>query len=179
MSVRRKHIRKLASQILEEMCIEAPAIPINTIAEKYGAIVQEATAEDALSGFIYVDHETDETIIGVNRGHGNQRKRFTVAHELGHMLLHDFDDLHVDRGFAVKLRSRVSSEGTELEEKEANLFAAELLMPEAFVEEAVENLEINSVDLENERVISRIAELFDVSVQAMTFRLMYLGYIDQ
>lgn len=179
MSVRRKQIRRIVNQVLEEMGIDGPLVPVKEIAEEHGVLVQETRAEDDLSGFIYVDSETDETVIGVNKSHGKQRKRFTIAHELGHMLLHDFDDLHVDRGFGVKLRNRVSSEGTDLEEKEANLFAAELLMPKDFIEDVFDEQGIEMVDLEDEKIISSLAKIFDVSVQAMTFRLMYLGYIDQ
>lgn len=161
------------------MGVDGPAVPVKEIAEENGVLVQEAKAEDDLSGFIYVDNESDETVIGVNRNHGEQRKRFTIAHELGHMFLHDFDDLHVDRGFGVKLRNRISSKGTDLEEKEANLFAAELLMPKDFIEDVFDENGIDMVDLENEAVITMLAKKFNVSVQAMTFRLMYLGYIDQ
>jgi Zn-dependent peptidase ImmA (M78 family) len=49
---------------------------------------------------------------------------------LGHLLLHDQEELHVDRAFpTVRLRDDVSSKGVDDAEKEANLFAAELLMP--------------------------------------------------
>ena len=60
-------------------------------------------------------------VIGVNRKHSSTRQRFTAAHELGHALLHDGDPVHYDPGFRVDLRSELSSQGTDVEEMEAEL----------------------------------------------------------
>ena len=103
------------------------------------------------------------------------RRNFTAAHELGHFLLHDFDEVHVDRDFKVWLRNDASSQGTNVEEKEANLFAAELLMPAHFLARDVDN--IGTIDLINEEVLQELASRYGVSTQAMTFRLAYLGCI--
>jgi Zn-dependent peptidase ImmA (M78 family) len=81
----------------------------------------------------------------------------------------------VDRQFQVRLRNKASSEGTDLEEQEANLFAAELLIPSSFLEDDLDRVEF--VDLEDEAVVSRLAKRYKVSTQAMTFRLHYLGYL--
>jgi Zn-dependent peptidase ImmA (M78 family) len=72
------------------------------------------------------------------------------------------------------LRNQASSEGTDDEEKEANLFAAELLMPAKFIERDI--LEIGTFDIFNESGIEDLAARYGVSIQAMTFRLAYLGY---
>lgn len=64
-----------------------------------------------------------------------------MGHELGHYLLHDRDGIHVDRRFAIKLRNPKSSEGTDDEEKEANLFAAELLMPKQMVQNTISTVD--------------------------------------
>ena len=82
----------------------------------------------------------------------------------------------VDRRFQVKLRNRASSEGTDQEEQEANLFAAELLMPASFLEEDLE--ELDPVDLEDEAVIAMLAKRYKVSTRAMTFRLAYLNHLE-
>ena len=88
---------------------------------------------------------------------------------------HDFDDLHVDRQLRVWLRSELSSQGTNVEEKEANLFAAELLMPVRYLEGDVE--QIGTIDLGDADALVDLAEKYGVSTQAMTFRLAYLGYV--
>jgi Zn-dependent peptidase ImmA (M78 family) len=162
--VRRKHIRLLVQRLLMEHNVRTAPVP-----------VQETPAEDTLSGFLYSGRKQNTAVIGVNANHHPNRRNFTAAHELGHYLLHDFRDVHVDRDFKVWLRSDASSKGTNVEEKEANLFAAELLMPARFVARDVER--IGTIDLLEETVLQDLASKYGVSLQAMTFRLAYLGYM--
>lgn len=175
MTVRRKRIRGLVNKLLAQCKVHSAPVPVEDIAMALGARVQRAPAEDDLSGFLYRDHQGQATVIGVNENHHPNRQNFTVAHELGHLLLHDGDAVHVDRRFQVKLRNRASSEGTNTDEKEANLFAAEILMPQQFIQEDL--AEIDAVDLEDETVIAKLARRYGVSTQAMIFRLAYLGYV--
>ena len=171
--VRRKYIRLLVQRLLMEHDIRTAPVPVAGIAKALGVEVQETPAEDELSGFLYRDQKKP-ALIGVNANHPPNRRSFTVAHELGHYLLHDFRDVHVDREFKVWLRSDASSKGTDIEEKEANLFAAELLMPARFVARDVER--IDTIDLLDEEVLQELAAKYGVSLQAMTFRLAYLGH---
>jgi Zn-dependent peptidase ImmA (M78 family) len=175
MMVRRKHIRRLTDKLLSRFGIEDAPVPVETIAKSLGAVVHFATASDDLSGFLYRNHKNQTAVIGVNVNHHRNRQLFTIAHELGHFLLHDADDVHVDRNFDVKLRNSASSKGTDTEEKEANLFAAELLMPETLLRSDLQ--EIEAVDLIEESVLASLAKRYGVSTQAMTFRLGYLGYV--
>jgi Zn-dependent peptidase ImmA (M78 family) len=173
--VRRKHIRLLVERLLVEHNVRAAPVMVNEIAKDLGVEVQETPAEDELSGFLYKDQKQNEALIGVNANHHPNRRNFTAAHELGHYLLHDFRDVHVDREFKVWLRSDASSKGTDDDEKEANLFAAELLMPARFVAHDIEK--IGTIDLMNDEVLKELASKYGVSLQAMTFRLAYLGYM--
>jgi Zn-dependent peptidase ImmA (M78 family) len=175
--VRRKLIRTLVQRLLDERRVRSAPVDVTSIATALGVEVQETPAEDDLSGFLYRDRQRKSAIIGVNADHHPNRRNFTAAHELGHYLLHDFDDVHVDRDFKVWLRNDASSQGTDVEEKEANLFAAELLMPAHFLAHDVE--EIGTIDLLDEEVLQELAAKYGVSTQAMTFRLAYLGYIQQ
>lgn len=175
--VRRKHIRTLVQRLLAEHHFRSAPVDVKDIAAALGVEVQETPAEDDLSGFLYRDRKCKSAIIGVNADHHPNRRNFTAAHELGHYLLHDFDDVHVDRDFKVWLRNDASSQGTDVEEKEANLFAAELLMPAQFLAEDVE--EIGTIDLLDEVVLQELAIKYGVSTQAMMFRLAYLGYVQQ
>lgn len=177
MTVRRKHIRSIAERLLVEHNVRSEPVDVANIARSIGVEVQEAPADDDLSGFLYRDRKRKVVIIGVNSNQHPNRRKFTAAHELGHYLLHDFDDVHVDRQFKVWLRSEASSQGTDLEEKEANLFAAEILMPARFIERDVQR--IGTFDLMDEDVIRELADQYGVSTQAMTFRLTYLGYVQQ
>lgn len=175
--VRRKHIRALVDRLIAEHHVRSAPVRVGSIARALGVEVQETPAEDDLSGFLYRDRTRKLAVIGVNAAHHPNRRNFTTAHELGHYLLHDFDDIHVDRHFRVWLRSEASSQGTDVEEKEANLFAAELLMPHQFLARDVER--IGAIDLLDERGIRELAVKYEVSTQAMTFRLTYLGYVQQ
>jgi Zn-dependent peptidase ImmA (M78 family) len=175
--VRRKHIRLLVEQLLREHRIRSAPVPVVDIAKALGAEVQVKPAEDDLSGFLYRDRKIKHAVIGVNANHHPNRRNFTAAHELGHFLLHDFDQIHVDRQFKVWLRNEASSQGTDNEEKEANLFAAEFLMPATFLAKDIEK--IGEFDLLDEGVVQELAERYHVSAQAMTFRLAYLGYAEQ
>jgi hypothetical protein len=85
------------------------------MAQARGLLVSYKTLDDDLSGFLL--RGGDRTIIGVNVAHPIERQRFTIAHELGHALLHEGDELHVDHGFSVNFRSPRSLEGTRVEEK--------------------------------------------------------------
>gem|GEM_PF-4555697 len=56
---------------------------------------------------------------------------------------------------------------------EANLFAAELLMPSHFIASDLRRVRV--LDLHDEEHITELAELYQVSNQAMTIRLGQLG----
>jgi Zn-dependent peptidase ImmA (M78 family) len=110
-------------------------------------------------------------VIGVNIAQHLNRQRFTIAHELGHLLLHSGDAVHVD---AIKHRDDVSKKGTEIEEVESNLFAAELLMPAQFLKQDLDRL--RTITLLDEEKVAKLARVYGVSSQAMAVRLAHLGY---
>ena len=112
-------------------------------------------------------------MIGINQDQATVRKRFTIAHELGHLLLHEHSLVHVDSGFRVRLRSGQSSEGTDRDEMEANRFAAELLMPIEFLQADLEKQEF---DLADDSQLRALANRYGVSTQALAIRLNGLGY---
>jgi len=176
MFVRRKHIRALVEELLARNKVHAAPVPVERIAASLSLVVRKEPADDDLSGFLVRDRKKKTAVIGVNANHHPNRRNFTVAHELGHFLLQDGDAIHVDRQFQVKLRDKESSKGTDLEEKEANLFAAELLMPRRFLEEELAAIDV--MDLEQEEVLKELADRYGVSTQALAFRLSYLGYVN-
>ena len=85
--------------------------------------------------------------------------------------------MHMDRqdgertAYLVNLRPTKPAEGTDDEEREANVFAAELLMPRHLLRQRLEMLTSEELDKENETV-QILAEDFKVSVAAMTYRLI-------
>ncbi len=115
----------------------------------------------------------------VNSGHAPVRQRFTIAHELGHLLLHRYSQLHADAGFKVRFRDENSSLGSIREEIEANQFAAELLMPEPLL---VRHLVAIGFDYTGEEMtdpqkekLRKLASDFEVSQQSLQFRIANLA----
>ena len=175
-SVRRKLIQNRVNELLDNCRVKEPPVDLERIVHSLDIPIQETTIEGDVDGFVVTSAANHTAVIGVNRARPLNRRRFTIAHELGHALLHTGETVHVDVGFEVKLRNSQSSEGVSLEEKEANLFAAELLMPERFLHADLDSF--GSLDLENQDSIRGLARKYQVSSQAMTFRLAYLGVLD-
>lgn len=120
-----------------------------------------------------------QTTIVVNGRHPKNRKRFTAAHELGHHFLHaDAGSVFVDvsgkltRQFA---RNVLSSQGTDVQEVEANAFAAELLMPANDVIREWQALDRGWLDAD--KSVRQLAATFQVSGVAMSYRLKTLDLI--
>lgn len=178
MAVRRKHIRTLVERLLSSQGVKSAPVEVEKLALALGVEVRYEPADDHLSGFLLRDLKHHGAVIGVNSKHHKNRQRFTIAHELGHFFLHEGERVHVDRadyGFQVKLRNEDSSKGIDEEEKEANLFAAELLMPASFLENDLTKVE--TLDLLDEDALKNLADSYRVSTTALTFRLAYLEYI--
>jgi hypothetical protein len=99
----------------------------------------------------------------VLKGAGDSgRRRVTIAHEIGHFVLHA-ERCRPESGGAV-------NEAGRREEREADAFAAELLMPEHLVGEAVR---------EHGPDVARLADRFEVSRQAMQARLRSLSLAER
>ncbi|MEV6495321.1 ImmA/IrrE family metallo-endopeptidase [Actinoplanes sp. NPDC051633] len=118
----------------------------------------------------------DQRIIGVNTATAYSRQRFTIAHELGHILLHH-KPLIVDHSILLSKRDDISSLGTDQEEIEANGFAAALLMPDILVRQELERATRQDNSLPAQRYVVNLARTFKVSSQAMAYRLVNLNLI--
>jgi len=150
-------------------------VPVEKIAKAQGARIFYQSLDNDMSGFLYRDKA--QAVIGVNTHHAPVRQNFTTAHELGHLLLHDQEQLHVDHGFRVRLRDDMSSQGTDEAEREANLFAASLLMPKEFIEADLASEDY--FDLLDDGFLQNLARKYGVSAQALVNRLKNLGYIQE
>ena len=145
------------------------AINVDAIARKLGADVRRRSLDAGLSGLMH--RQGQHVVIGINEGHSRARQRFTLAHELGHWLLNHGDTV-VD---TVERRDELSTQGTNVNEMEANAFAAELLMPGDWLREEVPPRMLSPLD---EDVIQCLAEKYQVSREAMTFRLINLNLME-
>jgi hypothetical protein len=159
----------------------APPVPVERIARSLlGLFVDEAedlralpgapAERGRLSGML----DPGEMVVWVDRGEARRspgRRRFTIAHEIGHLLLHVPGSREVIYDRPADIREidekAPGAEVPELRrrEGEANLFARELLMPEALVNEQAHATGFN---------LPALADRFEVSVPAMRLRLRLL-----
>ena len=163
--------------ILNTFGVRAPAVPVDRIAKGLGAQLRFSPLDDELSGMIYISDDTP--IIGINSLHPPNRQRFSIAHEIGHLVLHRSlisGRVHVDKEFRVQMttlnRDAVSALGSDKIEIEANQFAAELLMPTAWFMKALPN---KAFDIDNDGPLDELAKKFRVSRQAVDFRNQEFG----
>lgn len=93
------------------------------------------------------------------------RKRFALAHDIGHFILH-----------RSRTRPRMCTESeflnwyhTSVEEPEANVFAAELLMPEKLFKEACTGMTPGF------RNVEKLSQVFTTSISSSAFRYVEIG----
>lgn len=162
-----------AAKVLARFEIAGPPVPVHELAEQLGVTVMEERLEQGVSGILY-RQDDGISVIAVNATHAPVRRRFSIAHEIGHLHMHAGRPIIVDhlvRG-RVNLRDERSSLATSREEIDANGFAAALLMPAEWISADVEG----SLGEHAGRTIEALAKRYDVSVQAMELRLVNLGY---
>lgn len=144
-----------------------PGFDIKNLITSLG-ITLEITTLESMSGFAY--QKQGKKVIGINETDGEKRQRFTMAHELGHMFVHVNDDVTFDRGFAY-FRDGNSSTGISLKERQANAFAAELLMPAEHLLDEVRKMGGIIDPMQDDSKITKLAKLYGVSFSAMSVRL--------
>lgn len=171
---RYSRINAEVDRLLGEAGIKAPPVPVDRLARAAGAKVVFNEFRDEVSGVLIRRDGT--TVIGVAKEQSDERKRFTIAHELAHLLLHDGEEVHVDKLFRINLRSPSSSKAEDVEEIEANAFAASLLMPLHFLRSDLQGVVL---DIDDVARIEALAKRYRVSAQAMTYRLMNIYALDR
>jgi hypothetical protein len=114
-----------AKQLLAEGDVSGPPVPVEEIARELGVRVYFEHFDQDISGILYRDGAN--SVIGVQATHPKTRQRFTIAHEIGHLRLHK-GPMFLDHSVRVDRRDEKASLGIDLDEIEANSFAAALLM---------------------------------------------------
>ena len=113
---------------LLELTPGEPVKNIFKLLESRGIITYEINENEKFDGVSFM---TDKgyAVIVVNKNMSNDRKRFTIAHELGHLLLHN--------GFPISTYRD--------KETEANNFASEFLMPANTIKSEIRYLKMNNL----------------------------------
>ncbi len=144
-------------------CFDAPElpVPVASIAEDLLGLHVEEAQLDGVSGLLY----PAERRIVLNAGEIPARRRFTLAHELGHWVCQCLE------GTRQPVFCRAEEVGVDPQakalEREANVFAAELLMPE----DAVRATWTGGLE--------RVARCFGVSSPAMHWRAYSFGLVSE
>ena len=167
-----KRIDEKAKRLLQQSDALALPVDLNQVIGYLGLSLNEKPLENEYSGFLAVKEKT----IVVNLHHPPVRRRFTIAHEIGHYQLHRrSEDIPVFIDRAVYHRKESVAGVDHLMEMQANAYAAGLLMPEALLDEYLEDHP--ALDLDKPADIKTLAEEFEVSRPAMEFRLINLGFV--
>lgn len=164
-------IEDITGNILNKLNITSyKDIDVEKIAAFLSVDVKPEDLDTEISGLFVIKDEN--AYIRYNTNEIKARQRFTIAHELGHFVLHrNSKPLFVDKSEGVMYRNFDSSTGEIKKEREANSFAASLLMPKKYILSALKK------ESSHEDVISYLANEFEVSEKAMSFRLANLGLI--
>lgn len=154
------------------------SIPINieALIRAHGLeLNKNADLEDGVLGELR--YENGNFKVSVKKTDHYYRKRFTMAHELAHFVLHkdrisgdvikDYDPEQSNNGRSINREVGVSSE----QEFEANLYAAKLLMPEDLVVEYAKERGVLAGGVIDEEALKEIAMAFQVSKDAMRIRI--------
>jgi len=168
-SARRRQINRLAD--LVRTCCDADVpVDVERVVRQLGGSVESVTDADFEARIEKVD---DGFRITLGSPVAENRRRFSIAHELGHLFLHMGYIIDPDEWASIEayMDSVYFRYGFGAEEYDANEFAGALLMPaEAFEQVAEANREGRRY------AIGPIADHFRVSVEAAATRGRWLGF---
>ena len=165
-----QRIEAITFDILTSLKIKkAKDIDVQKISKFLNVDVQQEIMDDEISGLFVM--KDGNPYIRYNFFEDPKRQRFTIAHELGHFVLHKEIPLFVDKkNEKIMYRNSESTTGEIRKEREANAFSASLLMPAPFIKDEWQKMPFH------EEPVEYLANIFNVSEQAMSFRLANLGY---
>ena len=168
-------IKKLANELLEQSRQTEPPVNLKTIAENLLLKIElNQAGRDGPDGGLV----PGQNLIKLNLDKPTRRQRFTFAHEIGHSYLFHRHRLNDDDNEITGIydtrdddevwhANRVDADNAASREREANFFAAVLLMPDAWVKAA----------WAKNRNAKMLADLFDVSEETIWVRLLELKLV--
>ncbi|MBZ5577956.1 MAG: ImmA/IrrE family metallo-endopeptidase [Acidobacteriia bacterium] len=146
--------------------VKADPLDLVALCHELGLRIREVSAK-GFDGALIRSKAGQKGIVAVKASiREASRKRFTIAHEIGHFILHKGMSLHVDQDFRINLRDGSTND----EEIDANAFAAELLMPTDFI-----GRDMQKTGGVGQQALERLARRYQVSARAMEIRLTNLG----
>jgi len=169
----KSNIENITHKLLVTYKLLFTPVDVENLAHKLKLLINRQDLDDNVSGF-FVKKES-ENIIGLNQNHPEVRQRFTISHEIGHFKLHSNIPLFVDSYKGSIFRKEDDENSNQKMETEANYFAASLLMPKVLIEKELSEL---SENYDYEKKLKILSKSFNVSKQAMDYRMKTLGFYD-
>ena len=143
--------REMARKVLKKYGVTRPGTPLEDIAEGEGLKILYRRWPNSVGALLLRKERT----IGVNSDHHPNRQRFSIAHELGHYFLnHRLDEY--EKGITLD-NPPVGDDFSKIQNREANEFANELLVPLPIIKESYKTA----------KDARALADMFNVSVEVM------------
>ena len=163
-------INNITQDIIDEYKINIPINNIEDVVRQLGGNVEESSnVSFAADGSVI--KRGDSFSIVVSPFQSEERKKFTIAHELGHLFLHMGYQINEELWNEQENLTYYRS-GESAVEYQANEFAAALLMPQKKYKEIMDRYTEGNIVY-----TGKVAEYFGVSVSAASNRGKFLGYL--
>ncbi len=134
-----------------------PVKDICTLLEKYGVIIVEKDYDEDIFDGVSFTTDKGAFVLVLNKNFSNDHKRLTIAHELGHIIMH--------------LSPNYPIPDYRDKENEAFRFAAEFLMPSESIKPSLRNLRLN--------YLAPLKEYWLTSMASIIRRAKELACIDE
>jgi len=151
---RKSSAKKIAQNLIKEAGITSAPVSLQKVIEHLQKTislnVQKVKFSENMSGMLvtFKDEDRESSAIAYNESHPWCRRRFTIAHEIGHLLM----------GHTC---NKTIYGGDNFNEIESNVFASELLMPKNLLKE----------DFNKIKKVPDLAKLYRVSQQSLCIKL--------
>lgn len=152
-AIREDFARMRAKNLLKDYRIKKPPTNVDLLASKLKIEVIYHDLNNIEFSFSIKDKDKYYVILVISGSYG--RDRWTLAHEIGHIILNHYELYRVDTIY----EDRLSEEERYILDREADIFAEELLMPSEWVARN------KSLGIDN------LKDVFEVSKEAISVRL--------
>ena len=161
MENKEKQVRKIAQRVMAKYKLHPPIDMLGIIQDKGITYVEENLGANADG---YSDLKDSDLKIVLNSATQYEpRKRFTLAHELGHI----FISWHSDVTLCVTDNEYSEHNKLDIQEHEANVFASEILMPTEWVKEMLIRNENRSLEYN----VKQLCNIANTSIMACFYAL--------
>ena len=173
-TISKQGVEQSVRRLLDQHGINSPPIPVERLVRTFDVEFRcESFPNRKIRGFFIQNSPAHKNgVIFVNSSNPQTIQRYTLAHEIGHLLL-TRKEVHIDRGWQVNSRG-IDAATHDPEEIKADLFAAELLMPRHML---LADTRRKRVDPDDDNALTRLARKYEVSLAAMVLRLKELGLL--